>query len=57
MNTKLKLSTDDKIIDNANESEREHSISPLVKKLSGVLKPDNVDCKKEYSDYISKKYR
>jgi hypothetical protein len=33
-------------------------ISPLVKSLSGVLKPDkHVDPKKQYADYLAKKYR
>jgi hypothetical protein len=35
----------------------EFKISPLVKSLSGVIKvPDNYDSKKEYRDYIIKKY-
>jgi hypothetical protein len=32
-------------------------ISPLVKKLSGVISlPTNFDAKKSYSDHLSKKY-
>lgn len=31
-------------------------ITPLVKKLSGVLKSRDVDYKKEYAGYLSKKY-
>jgi hypothetical protein len=33
-------------------------ISPLVKSLSGVLKPDHkAEPKKQYADYLAKKYR
>ena len=33
-------------------------ISPLVKSLSGVLKPDTkANAKKQYADYLAKKYR
>ena len=33
-------------------------ISPLVRSLSGVLKPDHkADLKKQYADYLAKKYR
>ncbi|MDQ3111339.1 MAG: DUF6364 family protein [Bacteroidota bacterium] len=39
------------------ENEKEE-ITPLVKSLSGIIKlPANYDHKKEYSDYLSKKYR
>jgi hypothetical protein len=40
-----------------NDSEKEE-ITPLVKSLSGILDlPKDYDHKKEYSEYLSKKYR
>ena len=39
------------------DKEPEPEISPLLKSISGVLKlPENYDTKKEYQDYIIKKY-
>ncbi|NOX86199.1 MAG: hypothetical protein GXO86_09590 [Chlorobi bacterium] len=36
----------------------ENEITPLVKKLSGVIDlPDDFDYKKEYSDYLMEKYK
>lgn len=32
-------------------------ISPIVEELTGVIKLDNGDYKKDYTDYLSKKYR
>ena len=32
-------------------------ISPIVKELTGVITLENKDCKKNYSDYLSKKYQ
>lgn len=32
------------------------SVSPLVESLTGVISAKNIDFKKEYSDYLSKKY-
>lgn len=34
----------------------ETKISPLVESLTGVISLENSDYKKEYSDYLSKKY-
>ena len=34
----------------------ETKISPLVESLTGVISLDSADYKKEYSDYLSKKY-
>ena len=31
-------------------------VSPLVESLTGVVSLENADYKKEYSDYLSKKY-
>lgn len=40
------------------EKGNEEDISPLVKSLSGVLKSDSSsDHKKQYSDYLSNKYK
>lgn len=35
---------------------RKSTISPLVESLTGVISPLGNDYKKEYSDYLSKKY-
>ena len=32
-------------------------ITPLVKSLSGVIKLDNDDYRKEYTDFLSEKYK
>ena len=32
------------------------NISPLVESLTGVISLDSLDYKKDYSDYLSKKY-
>ncbi len=32
------------------------SVSPLVESLTGVISLENEDYKKEYADYLSKKY-
>ena len=34
----------------------ETKISPLVESLTGVISLESADYKKEYSDYLSKKY-
>lgn len=40
-----------------NEKE-EDEITPLVKSLSGIVKlPNNYDSRKEYADFLSKKYK
>ncbi|ELR70705.1 hypothetical protein C900_03478 [Fulvivirga imtechensis AK7] len=31
-------------------------ISPLVESLTGVIKAENTDYKKDYTDYLSQKY-
>lgn len=37
-------------------STEETKISPLVESLTGVISLESADYKKEYSDYLSKKY-
>jgi hypothetical protein len=37
------------------ESKRNSTVSPLVESLTGII-PNNFDEKKEYRDYINKKY-
>lgn len=39
------------------EAPKTDDITPLVKKLSGVAKNPPTDHKKDYADYLSKKYR
>ena len=40
------------------EEEKKNSITPLVETLSGVINlPDDFDYKKEYSNYLDKKYK
>lgn len=40
------------------EDEKEEKITPLVKSLSGIIElPNDVDYKKEYADYLNKKYQ
>ena len=34
----------------------ENKISPLVKSLTGVIKLENKDYRKDYSDFLSQKY-
>ncbi|OGR07230.1 MAG: hypothetical protein A2511_12505 [Deltaproteobacteria bacterium RIFOXYD12_FULL_50_9] len=37
---------------------REESLTPLVKELSGLIKPDEADRRKnEYAEYLVEKYR
>ena len=37
---------------------KDNSITPLVESLSGVIDlPENFDYKKEYGDYLAKKYK
>ena len=39
-------------------SQNNFKITPLVKSLSGIIKlPENFDEKKEYSDFLIKKYK
>ena len=38
------------------DQEEETKISPLVESLSGVIKDSNADYKKDYKNYLSKKY-
>ena len=37
------------------ESKKNSTVSPLVESLTGII-PNNFDEKKEYRDYINKKY-
>jgi dsDNA-specific endonuclease/ATPase MutS2 len=40
------------------ETERKEKITPLVKSLSGIVKlPKEYDHKKDYSDYLTDKYK
>lgn len=40
------------------ETEQKEKITPLVKSLSGIIKlPDDYDHKKDYSDYLTNKYK
>ena len=40
------------------EKKKENSITPLVESLSGVIDlPADFDYKKEYGDYLAKKYK
>lgn len=36
---------------------KEIEISPLVESLIGVISPDDEDYKKDYSNYLSEKYK
>jgi ribosomal protein S17E len=41
-----------------NSSNNKQDITPLVKSLSGIIKlPKNYDSKKEYADFLTKKYK
>ena len=39
-----------------NKKSKTTKVSPLVESLTGVVSLKNADYKKEYSDYLSKKY-
>lgn len=57
-NNRVSLS---KLIENyllslTNKNEEKSKVSPLVESLTGVIKLENNDYKKEYSDYLAKKY-
>lgn len=39
------------------QSKQDFEISPLVKSLSGVLKDDGSDYRKDYTDHLSDKYK
>ncbi|MBP6127646.1 DUF6364 family protein [Flavobacterium sp.] len=39
-----------------NKKSKTTKVSPLVESLTGVVSLENADYKKEYSDYLSKKY-
>lgn len=40
-----------------NKQKKESEISPLVQSLIGVIGNQNEDYKKDYTDYLSKKYQ
>lgn len=45
-------------LDKLTAGEKENEISPLVKSLSGVITPGKIkNTKKDYSDFLKKKYR
>lgn len=61
---KTKKTSVSKLIENYLQSITENSpnhkqdISPVVKSLSGIIKlPKNYDEKKEYADFLTKKYK
>ncbi len=35
----------------------DEEITPLVKNLSGILKGESIDYKKNYADYLERKYK
>ena len=39
-----------------NKNEEKNKVSPLVESLTGVINLESNDYKKEYSDYLAKKY-
>ncbi|KGO84588.1 DUF6364 family protein [Flavobacterium suncheonense] len=39
-----------------NKNEEKSKVSPLVESLTGVINLESNDYKKEYSDYLAKKY-
>lgn len=55
-NKSLSKLTEDYFSKLSTESAQTQEISPLVKKLSGVVKNPAADHKKEYAAYLSKKY-
>ena len=41
-----------------NSTKNEDEITPIVKSLSGIIKlPKNYDSKKDYADFLTKKYK
>jgi deoxyxylulose-5-phosphate synthase len=40
-----------------NKEEKNEAISPLVESLSGVIKFQDSDYKKDYTDFLSEKYK
>ncbi len=61
---KAKKTSVSKLIENylqsitENSSNNKQDITPLVKSLSGIIKlPKNYDLKKEYADFLTKKYK
>lgn len=40
-----------------NKQEKDDAVSPLVESISGVIKPLDSNYKKEYTDYLSDKYK
>jgi hypothetical protein len=61
---KAKKTSVSKLIENylqnitENSSKKKPDISPTVESLSGIIKlPKNYDSKKEYADYLAKKFK
>jgi hypothetical protein len=61
---KAKKTSVSKLIENylqnitENSSKKKPDISPTVESLSGIIKlPKNYDSKKEYADYLTKKFK
>jgi hypothetical protein len=56
--TSLSRLIENYLLNITNEDESEEKITPLVKSLSGIIElPNDVDYKKEYADYLNKKYQ
>ncbi len=56
--TSLSKLIENYLLNITNESENEEKITPLVKSLSGIIKlPKDYDHKKDYSDFLVKKYK
>ena len=39
-----------------NKNSEKSRVSPFVESLTGIISPEDLNYKKEYSDYLSKKY-
>jgi len=56
--TSLSQLIENYLLNITNEKGKEEKITPLVKSLSGIIKlPKDFDIKKEYSDYLIRKYK
>jgi hypothetical protein len=46
------------LLDVTDEENAQEKITPLVRSLSGIIDlPDDYDHKKDYADYLAKKYK
>jgi len=56
--TSLSKLLENYLLNITNEKGKEEEITPLVKSLSGIIDlPKDFDLKKEYSDFLTKKYK